>query len=55
MRPALILLLLALAGCNTTGTPAPSNCSFWDNVPYNSSQTLWREFDCPDSASPNRK
>ncbi|WP_168991991.1 MULTISPECIES: hypothetical protein [Mesorhizobium] len=39
----LALTLLATAGCTAT----TSNCSFWDDKPYDGSQELWRQFDCP--------
>lgn len=43
--PLLILLgILILAGCTTT---QHNYCPFWDTVPYDQSQDLWRAFDCP--------
>ncbi|WP_181176974.1 MULTISPECIES: hypothetical protein [unclassified Mesorhizobium] len=39
---ALLLTLTLLTGCQTV-----DNCSFWKGKPYDGSQELWRQFDCP--------
>lgn len=48
-----IIGAVLLAGCQ--GVPEGRDCSFWNNVPYDASQTPWREFDCPFTGHPNRK